>query len=64
MCEDAAGRPLPDLAWRRALSARRLISVTAPNYRLHVTGRRTYETWELFAEAFSPMVEQGRRLLS
>jgi aminoglycoside phosphotransferase (APT) family kinase protein len=63
MYEGASGQAVADVNWYRALAAWRMSCTTALFYRLHVTGRRPDPTWELFAEAFSPMVERGRRLL-
>jgi aminoglycoside phosphotransferase (APT) family kinase protein len=63
MYEEAAGRPVADAAWYRALAAWRLSSITALQYRLHKTGRRHDPTWEILGESFLPMVRTARRLL-
>lgn len=54
-----SGRDLTDLAWYRGLAAWRFAAITALNVRLHREGRRPDATWELMADAFSPLVSSG-----
>jgi aminoglycoside phosphotransferase (APT) family kinase protein len=59
----ASGRSLANLTWYRALVSWRFACITALNVRLHRTGRRPDETWELIAEAFDPLVSRGCEFL-
>ncbi len=61
--EKASGQAVPDLDWYRALAAWRLSSITALNYRLHATGRRPDETYELMRDSMQAMVDRAMSLL-
>jgi aminoglycoside phosphotransferase (APT) family kinase protein len=50
--EAAAGHPVDDVAWYRALAGYRLGAITALNVRLHRSGRRPDPVWELMADSF------------
>ncbi len=61
--EEAAGRPVPDVDWYRALAGFRLAAITSLNVRLQRTGKRPPDpVWDIMAESYPYRVDRARRL--
>lgn len=61
----AAAQPVAadQVSWFRAHAGYRLACLTAFYLRLHRTGKRPDPIWEVFGDAFVPMIERGHQLL-
>jgi aminoglycoside phosphotransferase (APT) family kinase protein len=60
---EAWGKPLPDLAWFRALAAYKFAIITGFNLGLHRRGKRHDPLWEVTARSMAPLIERAQALL-
>ena len=59
----AWGKPLPDVAWFRALAAYKFSIITGLNLGLHRRGKRHDPLWEITGRSIVPLLERARQLL-
>ena len=61
--EAACAKPLPDIAWFRALAAYKFAIISGFNLGLHRRGKRPDPLWETTSLSMVPLLERARTLL-